>query len=204
MKLLALFFTGVLLFGQQPASDLDSKVKSKISGFNGHVSLYAKEFDHWCDLLSFGRRSRPRTASTIKFPIMIRMFCRSGGRQPRTHAEPIRLLEEEKVSGSGILQDLSSGRDYPVHDLIMLMITLSDNTATNLILMRVTGNAVNARMAKIGLTQTRSMRKILGDPRKAILSPPLAGLAMKGRNPKIRSGALDAAARMKWSCCWRG
>ena len=43
------------------------------------------------------------------------------------------------------------------------MIVLSDNTATNLVLNRITGNAVNARMGQLGLQQTRVMRKILGD-----------------------------------------
>ena len=161
MKLLALLLTSLLLFGHQPASELDSKIKAKIAGFNGHVSLYAKNLTTGATY-SVSGDDPVRTASTIKFPIMIECFAEAAeGKLGLT--EPIRLLEEEKVSGSGILQDLSSARDYPVHDLIVLMITLSDNTATNLILNRITGNAVNARMAKLGLTQTRSMRKILGD-----------------------------------------
>ena len=42
-----------------------------------------------------------------------------------------------------------------------LMIVVSDNTATNLILDRIGGNAVNARMALLGLKQTAVMRKIM-------------------------------------------
>jgi beta-lactamase class A len=42
-----------------------------------------------------------------------------------------------------------------------LMIVVSDNTATNLILDRIGGNAVNHRMAELGLTQTAVMRKIM-------------------------------------------
>ncbi len=42
-----------------------------------------------------------------------------------------------------------------------LMIVVSDNTATNLILDRIGGNAVNVRMAQLGLKETAVMRKIM-------------------------------------------
>ena len=49
----------------------------------------------------------------------------------------------------------------PIRDLMHLMIVVSDNTATNLILDRIGVNAVNQRMAQLGLTQTAVMRKIM-------------------------------------------
>lgn len=51
----------------------------------------------------------------------------------------------------------------PLVDLTHLMIVLSDNTATNLVIDRVTADSVNAYMDKLGLKDTRSMRKVLGD-----------------------------------------
>ncbi len=48
----------------------------------------------------------------------------------------------------------------PFIDLIDLMIVMSDNTATNMLLDRVGGNAVNARMQQLGFEQTRVMRKV--------------------------------------------
>ncbi|MFL6447415.1 MAG: serine hydrolase [Bryobacteraceae bacterium] len=42
----------------------------------------------------------------------------------------------------------------PLRDIVDLMIVLSDNTATNLILERIGGNAVNERMAAFGMTPT--------------------------------------------------
>jgi beta-lactamase class A len=58
------------------------------------------------------------------------------------------------------------------------MIVVSDNTATNLILNRIGGNAVNARMAQLGLEQTRVMRKILGDGSN--LKPHPSGVTEEG------------------------
>ncbi len=49
-----------------------------------------------------------------------------------------------------------------MRDVMHLMIVMSDNTATNMILERFTANAVNAYLDRIGIKTTRSMRKILG------------------------------------------
>jgi beta-lactamase class A len=107
-------------------------------------------------------------------------------------SEPIQLTADEKVSGSGILQDLSTGDELPIRDLVMLMITLSDNTATNLIINRIGGNAVNARMEQLGLTQTRLMRKILGDGNN--LKPYPSGISDEGAKPENKKWGIGRSA----------
>ncbi len=175
-----------VLFAQ---STLDSKIKAKIAGFNGHVSLYAKNLEHGATY-ALDADTPVRTASTIKLPIMIECFAEASEGKLDL-AEGIQLTEDEKVSGSGILQDLSV-REYPLRDLIMLMITLSDNTATNLVINRVGGNAVNARMAKLGLEQTRSMRKILGDGNK--LKPNPSGISDEGAKPENKKWGIGRSS----------
>ncbi len=138
---------------------LPSRISARIAGFPGHVSLFAKNLDTG---RSFGLLPDDpvRTASTIKLPIMIECFYQvREGRLKWT--EPITLAPIEKASGSGILTEFSDNTQFPIRDLMHLMIVLSDNTATNLILNRITGDAVNARMESLGLRQTRNMRKIL-------------------------------------------
>lgn len=140
---------------------LEQQVNAKIANFPGKVSLYAKNLQTG---ESYGRSpDEPvRTASTIKLAIMVECFAEAAeGKVSLT--EPIRLVDAEKVTGSGLLQEFSDGDQLPLRDVIDLMIVVSDNTATNLILNRIGGNAVNARMAQLGLTQTRVMRKIMGD-----------------------------------------
>jgi beta-lactamase class A len=188
--LLSVFISG-LLFSQEPGTpSLDHKIKMKIAGFEGRVSMYAKNLDSGATYTLEGDEP-VRTASTIKFPIMIECFAEASEGKLDLN-ENIKLTEEERVSGSGILQDLSAGREYPMHDLIMLMITLSDNTATNLILNRVGGNAVNARMAKLGLVQTRSMRKILGDGTK--LKPFPSGISEEGAKPENKKWGIGRSS----------
>jgi beta-lactamase class A len=76
--------------------------------------------------------------------------------------EELVLRKDDKVSGSGVARELSDGVRLPIRDLVRLMIVVSDNTATNLLLDRFGGDSVNAYMEQLGLKETRSLRKILG------------------------------------------
>jgi beta-lactamase class A len=154
------------------------------------VSLYAKNLETGA-IYSMAGDEPVRTASTIKLPIMIECFAEEAEGKLDL-STPVRLTEQEKVSGSGILQDLTAGRDYPLRDLILLMITLSDNTATNLIINRVGGNAVNARMAHLGLDQTRCMRKILGDGNQ--LKPVPSGVSDEGAKPENKRWGIGRSS----------
>ena len=83
-----------------------------------------------------------------------------------------------------MLTEFSDGDRFPLVDLVHLMIVVSDNTATNLVLDRITADYVNQQMDKLGLPSTRSMRKVLGsDPNRA------NGFSRAGRDPaNVRFG----------------
>ena len=138
---------------------IDSQVQERIHGFQGSVSIYAKNLETG---ISYGLRADEPvpTASTIKLPIMAELFFEASEGKLDWN-QKLKLTDDEKVSGSGVLRELSSGDELPIRDLMHLMIVISDNTATNLILHRIGGNAVNARMEKLGLTQTAVMHDIM-------------------------------------------
>jgi beta-lactamase class A len=172
------------------ASDLDQQIKAKINGFPGKVTLYAKNLETGATYNLNGDEP-VRTASTIKLPIMIEVFNEvAAGKVKWT--DPMTNGADEKVSGSGIMQDLMDGDVLPLHDTVMLMITLSDNTATNLIINKIGGNAVNARMASLGLKQTRLMRKILGDGNK--LKPTPSGITDEGARPENKKWGIGRSS----------
>jgi beta-lactamase class A len=165
-------------------------VKAKVQGFPGKVSLYAKNLDTGA---SYGLTpDEPvRTASTIKLAIMVECFAEAAqGKLKWT--EPITVRGDEKVSGSGLVQDFSNGDQLPIRDMVDLMIVVSDNTATNLILNRIGGNAVNARMAELGLRQTRVMRKILGD--RNDLKPQPSGVTEEGAKPENKKWGIGRSS----------
>ncbi|MDB4891859.1 MAG: putative beta-lactamase precursor, partial [Gemmatimonadetes bacterium] len=69
--------------------------------------------------------------------------------------DPITVLRIDKVGGSGSLQFMHDNAIVTVHDAAWLMTTISDNTATNLLLDRIIIRRVWEKMEKLGLMHTK-------------------------------------------------
>jgi len=157
----------VLVNGSMPAAadnDLDARVSTLTAPFKGSVMLYAKNLRTGRD---FGRgaETKVRTASTIKLPILCALESLIDAGKVRWD-ERLLLKADDKVTGSGVMGNLADGTDLTVRNVAILMIIVSDNTATNLILDRITADAVNDYLDAIGLPLTRSNRKVRGDGAK--------------------------------------
>jgi beta-lactamase class A len=92
------------------------------------------------------------------------------------------LTKEKKVSGSGILAELSDNLHLTLRDAVNLMMILSDNTATNLVLDVLTTDAVNARMESLGFKQIKINRKVMS-----------GGESMAGKDPDNKKYGLGFA-----------
>lgn len=143
-----------------PPAWLDRRVRAETDTFSGSVSLYARNLDTGASY-GFNPDERVRTASTIKLAIMVEAFARVAEGKSKWSDELV-LTKDKKVGGAGVLGEFSDGARIRLRDLVNLMIVLSDNTATNLILDLVTADAVNARMESLGFKETRLMRKVFG------------------------------------------
>jgi beta-lactamase class A len=157
--ILALLF---LPFIALSADGLQDALHARTASFPGTVSLYAKNLDNGATI-GIHETDPVRTASTIKLPILLSVFDAVARGQAKW-TEPLTVAAAQKVSGSGIIaSEISDGVQLPLRDVVNLMIVLSDNTATNMVLDRFTSDAVNAYLDKLGIKTTRSMRKIRGD-----------------------------------------
>jgi beta-lactamase class A len=76
---------------------------------------------------------------------------------------------------------------FPLVDLTHLMIVLSDNTATNMVIERFGADMVNAYLDRIGIATTRAMRKIRGDG--AVLAA-ASGFSAAGKLPENQKYGL--------------
>ena len=94
------------------------------------------------------------TASLIKVPILVTVYDLVSKGQLSLD-DPLTVLKIDQVPGSGIIQHLHNGIVLTVRDAAWLMITISDNTATNILLDRIIIRRVWAKMDSLGLTQTR-------------------------------------------------
>jgi len=160
-KVLVLILAAAAALSAQ-SQPLRDAVRARIGDFPGTVSLYARNLDTGA---AFGiRETDPvRTASTIKLPILCSLYDQVARGQAKW-TDLLSVTAVEQVSGSGVLgTEFSPGVQLPLRDVSHLMIVLSDNTATNMILERFGADSVNAYLDRIGIKTTRSLRKIRGD-----------------------------------------
>lgn len=162
---LVLFLSSGVILNAQPnsqevAKDLDQRVRAAVAQFKGKVNLYAKNLDTGAVYSLAGEEMVP-TASTIKIAVLIEAFARVTEGKAKWTDELI-LTKEKKVGGAGILQEFSDGLHLSLRDAVNLMMILSDNTATNLVIDVLSADAVNARMEQLGFKDTRLMRRVFG------------------------------------------
>jgi beta-lactamase class A len=93
-------------------------------------------------------------ASTIKIPVMVEVFRQLGAGTFDLNTK-LRLRRSDKDWGSGDLAGARVGSSYTVAKLLALMIDVSDNTATNMLIRRVGRQRINTTMVRLGLTHTR-------------------------------------------------
>jgi beta-lactamase class A len=158
MKIKSLLLILLICVSVSAQKSLGDQVKPLVGSFKGKVSLFAKNLDTG-ETYALNPDERVRTASTIKIAVMIEAFARVNEGKIKWTDEVV-LTKEKKVSGSGILTELSDGLHLTLRDAVNLMMILSDNTATNLVLEVLTTDAVNARMESLGFKNIKIMRRI--------------------------------------------
>ncbi len=98
-------------------------------------------------------------ASSIKLALIYELYHQAGAE--KIDLNSLRTLPTLRAGGSGILPLLSGKAQLTVRDLAVLMMSLSDNAATNILIDEVTMAAVNARMDALGLSKTRLRRRMI-------------------------------------------
>ena len=166
---LALLFAAIavcaVLTAAQPNS-LDTRIRNEVTPFKGKVFIFAKNLDSGATY-TYNGDERVRTASTIKIAVLIEVFARVAEGKAKWTDELV-LTKAARYSGSGILPELGDGLRLTLQDCVRLMMTLSDNTATNMVLDYLSTNtapgtdAVNDRMNSLGFRATRIMRRVGG------------------------------------------
>ena len=96
-------------------------------------------------------------ASVIKIPLMVEFFFQAQENRI-SFQETFQIRAEDKKPSCGALTYLHDGLEVTALDLCTLMIILSDNTATNLLIRRLGPEHLNRRMESLGLRGTSLVR----------------------------------------------
>lgn len=122
--------------------ELESAIGSLAAEFSGEMGLAAVNVATG-EAVEWNAEAIFPTASVIKLAVLVEVYRRAA-REGLDLQQRMELRAEEIVGGSGILKVLGPGLNPSVHDVATLMVVLSDNTATNMLIDLVGGvDAVN-------------------------------------------------------------
>lgn len=154
--------TLILLASTAWAADLQKQLESMAAQHQGKVSLFAKNLKTG-ETVALDPDRPVETASVIKVPIMIEAFYQVKAGKLSLDKK-VTLTKDNQVPGSGVLTFMQPGLELTLEDAITLMMILSDNTATNLVIDQVGIPAVDARIAAMGLKNTYLYKKVFKPP----------------------------------------
>jgi beta-lactamase class A len=160
------FLVGPVFSSEQDnkVSLLENKLKNQLQTISentdGLVGLAVKDLNTGRTFFLNEKEIFPQ-ASSIKIAILLEVLKQAEEGRLKLE-EFIDLKPEEKVGGGPILFYLGNpSLKISVKDLCVLMVVLSDNTATNLLLDKVGMKAINDRLISLGLRQTKLNRKMM-------------------------------------------
>ena len=100
-------------------------------------------------------------ASSIKIAVLLEVLRQA--QAGKLHLdERVEIRKAQFAGGSGVLQDFGDGTSaLSLRDLAALMMVVSDNTATNILIDRVGQAQVNETLQSLGFAHTRLLRRMI-------------------------------------------
>lgn len=143
---------------------MKQRIVEQIASLPGHNGMYFKNMVTG-ETIEYRSRESYGPASVIKLPILMHI-CRLAGGHPEIMEEKIRCRHEDKLGGCGALRAFTGEPEVSVATLCELMVTISDNSATNLLIRRFGMDALNEAFREMGLSVTR-LNRLLFDSEAA-------------------------------------
>ena len=163
MKTFAAAVVLAVMCGSAAAQDAESGLRSQLeqiaAAHHGKVAMYARQLNSGRTIL-MNADEPVQTASVIKLGMLYEAMEQVRAGKAKWD-EKIVLQPGDAVNGSGILLFFDAPHTLTLKDVLTLMIIVSDNTATNLMIDRFGVGAVNARMEAIELKDTHFYKKVM-------------------------------------------
>src|SRR5476649_550353 len=157
-----LVLSSLSVSAQTPVADLKAKFEKRVQEIAARVDGVVGY--SIVDLTSGDRIGRLEhatfpTASAIKLAIVYELFKQAEEKNINLD-EAITLDRKQAVGGTGVLVEMRTPT-LSIYDYAVLMVTLSDNTATNVLIDRLGMDRIAARMQGLGLPGTKLRRHMM-------------------------------------------
>lgn len=145
-----------MAFGER----LNAHMSAIARNVEGEIGIYARTLANTSPIATYNATMRFPTASIIKVLIMTTAYVLEE-RYPGMLQQRIVYQSSRLIGGSDFLDSAADGSTYTVHQLIVPMITVSDNTAANLLMTHLGMAEINAVARRAGMTHTRLARHFM-------------------------------------------
>lgn len=155
--MLLLLASAAPALGQEDAS-LESQLNALIAPYQGKVAVYATDLRSGKSVAINADTPVP-TASVIKLTVLFEALKQIEAGTVNFN-DTLVLRKSDQVPGSGVLRLFDTPRTLTLRDALTLMIDLSDNTATNLVIDHLGLQNIDARIGWLGLRNTWLYKKV--------------------------------------------
>ena len=138
---------------QSDTAALRRTLEALLRGYPGVAGVSVRDLSTGEGVSIRGDETFP-SASLIKVAVLVALLEQVREGSIRLD-ERLGMIARDRVGGSGVLQHLAPGLEPTVEDAAWLMITVSDNTATNLLLDKLNVRTVWDAMEARGLPRTK-------------------------------------------------
>ncbi len=145
------------------AQSFDDLLREAIERIPATVGVYARSMAPGAPIASYNAGLSFPSASTIKLLIMLTAF-RQAESDPSVMQKAITFRSGDFIGGSDFMAHASNGEHFTVHELIVPMIQVSDNTAANILITHFGFDAINATAHHAAMKHTALRRHFLDTP----------------------------------------
>jgi beta-lactamase class A len=139
---------------------LERRIEREIPSFSGLMGIYADDLKG--RVVAINADEEFETASTIKSFILADLFLQVH-EGTKSLTELLAYEQENYINGSGLLKSLEVGTTLSAKNMATLMIIVSDNIATNILIDYLGLDHINAAIRGLGFTKTTLFRKLIED-----------------------------------------
>lgn len=132
------------------------EIRKELGRMQGKVGFYYKNLVTG-ETIGFNDGETFRAASIIKLPLLAGMLYQKE-HSGADFGERLHIQRKDMIPGCGALQHLSGEPELDILSLAKLMITISDNTATNVLASHFGIEAMKAVFDMLGMKKTRLNR----------------------------------------------
>lgn len=132
--------------------NIEKTIKDSLINFDGKVAVFYDDLNG--KVVKINEEEKYNAASCIKIFILIELFNEINNGIIDRETE-LTYLDKHYVNGSGVMRYLSKGIKLPILDIATLMMIISDNVATNMLIDFLGIDKINKAIKNIGCKDTK-------------------------------------------------